>query len=235
VDRFVVQRFMEPFVLSLGALTTIYMLGDFIERFDELVKNKPVGWLGLEYFVLRLPLVVSQLLPIACLTGVLPAFALLNRSEWRLNHVRHLHIDDRGVVTRLSEPSFQIGFEPADFILARHNSEGFSLRELNHYIRSLRRKGLAPGGYVVDRDLNHSTPLACLIMADLGVSLSIHPLPRQLNFGRSFGLGLVIGFGYWVALGFTSSIGRSEVISAWLPNTAFAILAVSIFLFGEEH
>jgi len=357
VDRFLVKRFMEPFVFSLGAFTAIYMLGDFFERFDELVRYKSLGWLGLEYFALRLPLVVCQLLPIACLTGVLLAFALLNRSgellafqslgisrlelaapvlvvaliislldfglsetvvpvatrqarylytveikhgvlegvfafrrlwlrprdgfltverydgrnppelfgvtffqmspdqrlievheadtgvwdgrQWRLTNVRRLRIDDTGVVSRVSEPSFQIYFKPADFILVRQDPDEFSLHELNHYIRSLRRKGLAPGGYLVDRDIKYATPLACLIMAALGVALSVDPLPRHLSLGRNFGLGTVIGFGYWVALGFTSSFGHSEVIpawlAAWLPNAVFGVLAASIFLFGEEH
>ncbi|HZY58261.1 MAG TPA: LPS export ABC transporter permease LptG [Candidatus Binataceae bacterium] len=357
VDRFLMTRFMEPFVFSLGAFTAIYMLGDFFERFDELIRYKSPGWLGLEYFALRVPLVVSQLLPIACLTGVLLAFSLLNRSgellafqglgisrlelaapvlvislmvslldfglsetvvpvatrqarylydveikhgvlegvfafhrlwlrprdgfltverydgrnppqlfgvtffqmgpdqrlievheadsaawdgkQWRLTNVRRYQIDDRGQVTTVNEPSFQIGFKPADFILVRQDPEEFSLSELNHYIHSLRRKGLAPGGYLVDRDLKYATPLACLIMAALGIALSINPLPRQLSLGRSFGLGTVIGFGYWVALGFTSSFGHSELIpawlAAWLPNAVFAILAVSIFLFGEEY
>jgi lipopolysaccharide export LptBFGC system permease protein LptF len=61
----------------------------------------------------------------------------------------------------------------------------------------------------------------------------------RLSCGRSFGLGLVIGFGYWVVLGFTSSFGHSGVIppwlAAWLPNLVFATLALSIFLFGEER
>jgi lipopolysaccharide export system permease protein len=357
VDRFLVTRFMEPFVFSLGAFTAIYMLGDFFQRFDELIKYKSLGWIGLEYFALRLPLVVSQLLPIACLIGVLMAFSLLNRSgellafqglgisrlelaapvlvvalmvslfdfglsetvvpvatrqarylydvdikhgvlegvfafrrlwlrphegfltverydgrnppqlfgvtyfqmspdqqlvevhkadtavwdgrQWRLTNVRRLRIDGSGVVTTVREPSFPIGFKPADFILARQDPEEFSLSELNHYIHSLRQKGLSPGGYLVDRDLKYATPLACLIMAALGVVLSIDPLPRHLSLGRNFGLGTIIGFGYWVALGFTSSFGHSEIIpawlAAWLPNAVFATLAVSIFLFGEEH
>src|SRR5579884_3374834 len=83
-----------------------------------------------------------------------------------------------------------------------------------HYIRTLKSK--APGGYVVDRDLKFATPLACLIMVALGVSLSLDPLPRHLSLGRSFSLGLVIGFGYWVILGFTSSFGHSGVLPPWL-------------------
>jgi lipopolysaccharide export system permease protein len=357
MDRFLVMRFMEPFVFSLGAFSVIYLLGDFFQRFDELVHYKSLGWVGMEYFVLKLPLVISQMLPIACLVGVLLSFALLNRSgevlafqglgisrlemaapvlvvallislfdfgfsetlvpistrearllyavqikkgvpegvfafhrlwlrtrdgflsvdhfdgrpppqlmgimffhlgpdqqlsdiqtadsavwdgrQWQLANPRILRIDGDGSVTASSAPGFQIDFRPNDFILVPQNPEEFSLSELNHYIHSLRRKGLAPGGYVVDRDLKYTTPLACLVMAALGIALSIDPLPRHLSLGRSFGLGIVIGFGYWVALGFTSSFGHSGIIPPWLaaslPNVIFAILAVALFLFGEEH
>jgi len=92
---------------------------------------------------------------------------------------------------------------------------------------------------VVDRDLKYAMPLACLIMVALGTALSLDPLPRHLSLGRSFALGIIIGFGYWVALGFTSSFGHSGLIpawfAAWLPNVVFGMIAVSIFLFGEER
>jgi lipopolysaccharide export system permease protein len=357
VDRFLVMRFMEPFVFSLGAFTAVYVLGDFFDRFDELVHYQGLNWLGLEYFLLKLPLIISQLLPIACLVGVLLAFALLNRSgevlafqglgisrlemaapvlaiallislfdfgfsetvvpittrqarylytvqikkgvqkgvfafrrlwlrsrdgflsvdrfdgrgaarlfgitflhlgldhrlvdvhkadgaiwdgrQWQVSNAHILRIGDDGSVSVREEATFPIDFRPADFILVRQDPEEFSLSELNHYIRSLKHKGLAPGGYVVDRDLKFATPLACLIMVALGVALSIDPLPRHQSLGRSFGLGILIGFGYWVVLGFTSSFGHSGVIpawmAAWIPNAVFATMAVSIFLFGEEH
>src|SRR5260370_39670622 len=38
------------------------------------------GRLGFFYFLLKLPLIISQLLPVACLAGVLLGFALLNRN-----------------------------------------------------------------------------------------------------------------------------------------------------------
>src|SRR5207253_1956120 len=83
--------------------------------------------------------------------------------------------------------------------LLKPDPEEFSLWELDHYIRDLRRKGLDPGGYVVDRDLKYAMPLACVIMVALGIALSLDPLPRSLSLGRSFGLAIAIGFGYWLA------------------------------------
>jgi lipopolysaccharide export system permease protein len=129
--------------------------------------------------------------------------------------------------------------KPSDLSLLRLDPEEFSLWELDHYISDLRHKGLDPGGYLVDRDLKYAMPLSCIIMIALGIALSLDPLPRHLSLGRSFGHALVIGFGYWLAFGLTSSLGHSAIIppwvGAWTPNIIFAVLALAIFLVGEER
>ena len=80
LDRFLGRHFLGPFFVCLAAFTAAYLLGDIFDRFDELVHYGGFGLLGLEYFVLKLPLIVSQLLPVASLAGVLLGFALLNRT-----------------------------------------------------------------------------------------------------------------------------------------------------------
>ncbi len=80
VDRFLAGQFIGPFLVSLAAFTIAYLLGDMFDRFSDLIRYGGFGLLGLEYFAFKLPLIVSQLLPVACLAGVLLGFALLNRS-----------------------------------------------------------------------------------------------------------------------------------------------------------
>ncbi len=356
VNRFITGQFFRPFSFSLVAFTGIYLLIDVFDRFDDLMHYGGFNRLGLEYFLLKLPLIVSQLLPVACLAGALLGFALLNRTGeilalqglgisrleliapvlvigtlisafdfvfaetvvplatrqathlysvelkkrepmgvfaggiwirvrdgfvsadgydprrselfgvtafhlrtdgtlrdihkaptatwngkgWRLNELTILRLGQSGTISVVADDDdFHLDAKPADFNLLRQNPEEFSLAELNRYIRGLRRKGLDPGGYVVDRDLKYALPFACLIMAVLGVALSLDPIPRNLSLSRNFGIGIGLGFGYWLALGFTSSFGRSGLIpawvAAWLPNATFAVLAFSIFLFGEER
>jgi lipopolysaccharide export system permease protein len=355
VDRFLAGQFFGPFVVCLVGFTTAYLLGDMFDRFDDLIRYGGLGLLGLEYFALKLPLIVSQVLPVASLAGVLLGFAILNRSgevlacqqlgisrlemavpvlfvavlvsgfnflisetvvpaatreakylydvqlkkrklkgvfasrriwvrsedgfvsaESYNNRKKELHGVTRyklnkefglkrivrasgaswngqtwtphdirsfllaaGDVTRTDNQQLDLGLTPADFSMLKLDPEEFSLWELNRYIQDLRSKGLDPGGYVVDRDLKYAMPLSCLIMVALGMVLSLDPLPRNLSLGRSFGLAIMIGFGYWVALGITSSFGRSGLmapwIGAWLPNATFAMIAVGIFLFGEER
>jgi len=357
MDRFLGGQFFGPFMVCLAAFTIAYLIGDMFDRFNDLIHYGGFGILGLEYFLLKIPLIVSQLLPVACLAGVLLGFALLNRSgevlacqqlgisrlemaapvlvvaaaismfNFALNETvvpvstrqaRYLYEvqlkkreikgvfanqriwvrvrngflsanrydksamklrgvtlyqlgpdyvlrgimhagsaawngrawvpdaptsyrvgDNAAVSTGIKARPFGASVKPSDLSLLRLDPEEFSLWELDRYIRDLRHKGLDPGGYIVDRDLKYAMPLACLIMVALGIALSLDPLPRNLSLGRSFGLALAIGFGYWLAFGLTSSLGRSAIIpawtAAWMPNVVFASIALSIFLFGEER
>jgi lipopolysaccharide export system permease protein len=357
MDRFIGGQFLGPFLVCLGGFTIAYLLGDMFDRFKDLIHYGGFGLLGLEYFVLKIPLIISQLLPVACLAGVLLGFALLNRSgevlacqqlgisrlemaapvlvvagiialfnfvlnetivplatrqarylyevelkrreikgvfanqriwirerngfisadhydprsetlrgvtlyqldtDYALRDVEHaaaakwngtgwvpdnptsLRLEENGQVSTVEKIGlFGQSLKPTDLSLLKLDPEEFSLWELDRYIRDLRRKGLDPGGYVVDRDLKYAMPLACVIMVALGIALSLDPLPRSLSLGRSFGLAIAIGFGYWLAFGLTSSLGRSDIIPAWVaawtPNLIFTILAFAIFLFGEER
>jgi lipopolysaccharide export system permease protein len=356
MDRFLAARFLQPFVLALTTFTGIYLLADAFDRFDDLMRFGGLGQLGLLYFIFKLPLIVSQLLPVSCLAGVLIGFGMLNRSgeilafqalgvsrsklaapvlaiaalialfnfglnelivpfttrearyiytvqikhrklhgvfanrniwmlvrggfllvdrydeererlegitvfhmgpdfdlkdvhrsanarwdgsDWILAGAKVYAMDASGRVTSGVDHDLRLEAKPADFGLVRQDPEEFSLGELRRYIRGLRHKGLDPGRYLVDLNLKYAMPLACLVMAAVGTVLSLDPMPRHLSLGRSFAMGIGIGFGYWAVMGFTLSFGRSGLIpawlAAWLPNLLFGIIAIAIFLFGEER
>src|SRR4029077_10843793 len=80
IDRLLGAQFLGPFLVCLGVFTIAYLLGDMFDRFNDLIHYGGFGLLGLAYFTLKISLIVSQLLPVACLAGVLLGFALLNRS-----------------------------------------------------------------------------------------------------------------------------------------------------------
>ena len=80
VDRFLAGQFLGPFGFSLAAFSGVYLLVDIFDRFDDLMRYGGFGRLGIEYFLLKLPLIVSQLMPVACLAGALLGLALLNRT-----------------------------------------------------------------------------------------------------------------------------------------------------------
>jgi len=356
MDRFIAGQFFGPFMVCTAAFTAAYLLGDLVDRFNDLVKYGGLGLIGLEYFALNIPLILSQILPVACLAGILLGFAILNRSgevlacqqlgisrvemaipvmfvavlitafnftisetivpratreakylyhvelkkrqlqsvfsdkriwirlrngfasadaydkkkeelqgvtvyhvgedytvkdivyadhaiwhdnRWVPQGLKSFELEPNGDIKSEDNDRLRLGLKPADFSILRLDPDEFSLWELNDYIASLQRKGLDPGGYIVDRDLKYAMPMSCLIMVALGMALSLDPLPRNLSLGRSFGLAIAIGFGYWLAFGITSSFGRSGLmaawLAAWLPNIMFSLIALSIFLFGEER
>jgi lipopolysaccharide export system permease protein len=159
--------------------------------------------------------------------------------KWIADGLTDYTLGKNGSVSATDTGRFRLQLNPSDLSLLRLDPDEFSVWELQRYIRDLRSKGLDPGGYIVDRDLKYAMPLSCLIMVALGIALSLDPLPRHLSLGRSFGLAIVIGFAYWLAFGISTSLGRSGLMpawfAAWLPNTTFAIITLSIFLFGEER
>jgi len=125
---------------------------------------------------------------------------------------------------------------PEDFALVALEAEEFSSQQLKEYIGDLQRKGLDTTTYQVDLHLKGALPLATLAMTLLGISLAV-PGARQLTLATSLSFALVIGFGYWVFLALTVSLGHSGALppflSAWLAN-GVACLAGIFFLLGVD-
>lgn len=349
----VVRIFAGTFLGALATFAFLDLLASFIDKFDTLMGYGLMKPAGLEYLLMKMPLMIGQLMPVACLAGVLMGLGMLNRNgellalqglgisrvgialpllltaalisvaafglnetivpaatrrskylldvvirkdpgffyttqnwlrtrdgfvavksydgihkrlleikffkigpdytldeiysadtaqwngtDWTYSGLRMLQTNGGTPHAAPSPPAFHLEARPGDFSFAILSPEEFSLSELNEYIAKLRRNGLDPGSYLVDRDVKYALPLSCLVMMFCGLSLSLDPVPRASNAGRAFILGLGIGIGYWVTLGFTISFGRSGLmapwLAAWLPNFLFSMLALAIFISGEE-
>jgi len=159
--------------------------------------------------------------------------------RWVPGETTELSLGPDRSVSVVDRARFRLELKPDDFSLVRLDPEEFSLWELKRYVEFLREKGLDPRKYLVDLRMKYAIPFSCLIMVALGMVLSLDPLPRNVSLARSFALALVIGFGYWLAMGLTISLGKggvlSPVVAAWLPNATFATLAAALFLVGEER
>jgi lipopolysaccharide export LptBFGC system permease protein LptF len=77
---YLARRIALPVLMALAAFTLVDLLGEGSDRF--------AGWLragvefdGFGYLALRVPFMVSQLLPVSILGGVMFAFAMLHRTE----------------------------------------------------------------------------------------------------------------------------------------------------------
>jgi lipopolysaccharide export system permease protein len=351
----VISTFGGTFLGALLTFIVLDLLASFIDKFDDLMSYGLFREAGLEYLLLKLPLMTTQLIPVACLAGVLLGLAMLNRSgellalqglgisrlgialplllisvvlsgvtfglnetivpaatrrskylldgvihhdaqynvyaaqswlrtrdtfvgiknydalrkrllglrifqigplytlnaiysadyadwngkEWIFSKLKVLDLKHRGALAAAESPNFHLDARPDDFSVPILSPEEFSLSELDAYIAKLRRNGLDPGSYFVDRDVKFALPLSCLVMMFCGLVLSLDPVPRASSAGRGFVLGLGLGVAYWITLGFTISFGRSGVmapwLAAWLANLLFCLLGTALFLAGEER
>jgi lipopolysaccharide export system permease protein len=77
----VVREFGRTFILTLTTFVAIYLVADFFDRLDDFLKyDAPVGSI-VRYFLFKLPLIVSQVTPVAVLAGALVGLGLLARQN----------------------------------------------------------------------------------------------------------------------------------------------------------
>lgn len=122
---------------------------------------------------------------------------------------------------------------PEDFALVDMESDEFSSQQLRAYITDLQRKGLDTTAYQVDLHLKGAMPLAVFVMTLLGVALAV-PGARQLSLATAVGFALMVGFGYWLLLALTVSLGHggaiAPLLSAWSANSVGLLLGIFFFL-----
>jgi lipopolysaccharide export system permease protein len=81
VSRYLVEEFVRILSLCLVAFIIVYLIADFSDRIDDFLKHKaPVGAI-VRYFLVRIPLIVNQVLPIAVLAAMLLGLGGLSRNN----------------------------------------------------------------------------------------------------------------------------------------------------------
>ena len=78
LDRYLFKQFTKIMVLVLTALVAIYLLIDFFERIDDFIQAQKPFSLAVKYFLLKIPLIIEQLIPITVLLGGVIALGLIN-------------------------------------------------------------------------------------------------------------------------------------------------------------
>ncbi len=81
VSRHLVREFLWVFALTLAALIAIYIIADFFDQLDTILKHDAAVGAVLRLFAFRIPLVVTQATPFAVLVGALMGLGLLARQN----------------------------------------------------------------------------------------------------------------------------------------------------------
>jgi lipopolysaccharide export system permease protein len=81
LESYVAREFLKLTGLSLVTFVSLFIVVDFFEKIDRLVRAQ-LGVTGLlEYLILKLPFAIGQVLPAAVLLGVMLTFGLMSRSH----------------------------------------------------------------------------------------------------------------------------------------------------------
>jgi lipopolysaccharide export system permease protein len=154
--------------------------------------------------------------------------------QWHFESVQEKSLSPEEVIPPASQTSGQwLQETPEDFALVDMEAEEFSFQQLRAHITDLQRKGLDTIEYQVDLQLKGAIPFTIFAMTLLGLALVV-PGARQLTFPTAVGFALMGGFGYWIILALTVSLGHSGVLSpflaAWMANGTTCLLGIFLLL-----
>jgi lipopolysaccharide export system permease protein len=133
------------------------------------------------------------------------------------------------LLTKLREQFVDLPESPADFKVVQKDVEVMGYFELKRYIEKLQAEGYDASRYVVDLHGKLAFPWVSIILAMIGVSFALRS-ERHGGVAQGIGIGLIIGFSYWLVYAFGLSMGRSGILppllSAWFANAVFVAAAM---------
>lgn len=125
---------------------------------------------------------------------------------------------------------------PEDLKIFAREPEELGFFELKKQIADLKAKGIDTSEHQVDLHIKLALPLISPLMVFLAIPFALRQGSRG-GIALSFGLTLLIGFGYWVMLGFSTALGYTATfppwVAAWLPNTTLLLVGLLFSLEKE--
>jgi lipopolysaccharide export system permease protein len=79
LSRYLVEEFLRILGLCLVAFLVVYLIADFSDRIDDFLKHQASVGAVIRYFLVRIPLIINEVLPIAVLAAMLLGLGGLSR------------------------------------------------------------------------------------------------------------------------------------------------------------
>jgi lipopolysaccharide export system permease protein len=123
---------------------------------------------------------------------------------------------------------------PLDFNIIQKKADTMGYVELRRYVRKIQSEGYDATRYIVDMHGKIAFGLVSIILVIIGISFSLMRTERSGGIMQSIGVGIIIGFSYWIVHAFALSVGRSgtvpPIISAWFANIVLGAASTVMFL-----
>ncbi|HEX9442947.1 MAG TPA: LPS export ABC transporter permease LptG [Candidatus Binatia bacterium] len=199
-----------------------------VDRFDT--KNAILE--GITIFLLNRDFTLRGLIevPSARWDGLLKRWLPTRSIEWVMQ-------PGGGLTQREGNVTIPISETPEDLKLLARDPEEFSFLDLKKQIADLQGKGIDATEQKVDLAVKMAVPFVSLLMVVLAIPFAIRHT-RSAGLALSFGLTMLIGFGYWFLLAFSTSLGHGGAIpawmAAWIPNVTIAMVGLFFYSTAEE-
>ena len=161
------------------------------------------------------------------------------RAEWKNDQwlfynllTTHFDANNNPVLEWSKEKVITLIEKPNDFKVMQKDAENMGYFELRKYVKKIQSEGYDVTKYLVELQGKIAFPLVTLIMVFIAVPFSIRS-ERSGGAMQSVGIGIFIGFSYWIVNAFCMSLGSSETLpaflAAWLANILFSAIAALLF------
>ncbi len=126
-----------------------------------------------------------------------------------------------GQTIRFDKQDLQLPRTPLDLAARRKKTEEMNIAEANEYLGILKQTGdeKAVRDLEVSIQQKYSIPFACVVFGLVGSAVGVRP--QRTGKATSFGVSIVIIFGYYLLSFITTAMGKSGVITpfvaGWLP------------------
>lgn len=144
--RYILRHFFRLFALALGAFVGLYLLVEFVERIDDFLEHQAPVALAAAYFLNKIPLIVTQVAPLACLLAVFLTLGGLTRTgELVAMHAGGISL------AKISAPLLRMGLFFSLLILAANEFVVPPTVQRTKYILSTEVKGGPAVDYKQDK------------------------------------------------------------------------------------
>ncbi len=124
-------------------------------------------------------------------------------------------------IIRFDKQDLQLPRTPLDLAARRKKTEEMNIAEANEYLGILKQTGdeKAVRDLEVSIQQKYSIPFACVVFGLVGSAVGVRP--QRTGKATSFGVSIVIIFGYYLLSFIATAMGKSGVITpfvaGWLP------------------
>jgi len=162
IHRYTLHSFYRLFGLAMATFVGLYLLVEFFERIDDFIEYRAPAALSIAYFLNKIPLIITQVAPLACLMAVFMTLGGLNRSgELTAMHAGGISL------TRICAPLLRFSFILSLLILtANEFIVPASVKQARHILSTEVRGGPA---VIYKRDkiwLRHHRSILNIRLAD---------------------------------------------------------------------